>query len=116
MPVTGSSAIANGYQPGLTRKWKVRRRKARTPARPLGEGRRDERGAGERHRREEDERRDARQLEVDDPDAIGRGQWHGEDRGASGVGDREEDGERVPSSDGTHVVYPFRGHDPSGSR
>ena len=90
---------------GLTRKWNTRRRRARTPARPVGEGRRDERGDDEGERRQEDERRDAGELEADGPDAGAGQERDGEDGRGRRVDDREEGADRVAVSEGAHGVW-----------
>ena len=56
----------------------------------------------------EDERGNAGQIEVDDPDAGKGQQWEGEDRRAGPVGEGEEDGKWVSSGDGAHLVVSFR--------
>ncbi len=104
---TGSNRMASTYQPGLTRKLKTRRRSSRTPRPTLGEGSRDECRAGQCKGVEEDERSNAGQVEIDDPDAGKGQQRHGEDRRAGPVGDCEEDGKWMPSGDGAHLLVSF---------
>ena len=103
----GSATRATTYQRGLTRKWNTRRRSSRTPGRPSARAVVTNAATDEGQRRQQDERRDAGEFEVDDADAGAGQERDGEDGRGRRVDDREEGADRVAVAKERMALGPF---------